>query len=385
MMTRALLLASVLALAGCGDDLPPLSFPQIANEGGPVLQTPHVVPIFYAGDPRQSVVEDFLGRLATSSHPYWGQVTAEYGVGSLTIGPSLVLGDAPAAIMDSEIRDLLAAQLDGNHPEWPAVSDSNVYVFFYPLGTTIMGTPTATSCKEFVGYHNELRTASASVIYAVIARCPQATQTDEIDGITVAAAHELVEAATDPRVHSRPAWDLIDDDHYIWSIDPGAELADMCALEPQSYQRLVDGYLVPRIWSNRSAAAGKDPCAPLMGGAYYNAAPILSDTVQYDYGTGKFPTKGMKIGLNQKKIVEVELFGDGSADPWTVVAVDASYFTHGPQELDYEWDHVHGKAGDVLHVTITRIANGAHGGSEAYFYSEAADGSANVWLAFIEN
>src|SRR5262249_48097889 len=134
-------------------------------------------------------------RLADPGHPYWGQVTAEYDVGPLTIAPSIVLGPAPAAVTDEEIRALLDTELDGTHPEWPAVTDDTRYLLVYPLAPTIMASATSTSCTNFGGYHNERASGSTSVVYAVIPRCQQATQLDELDEITIAIAHELVEAA----------------------------------------------------------------------------------------------------------------------------------------------------------------------------------------------
>ena len=41
-------------------------------------------------------------------------------------------------------------------------------------------------------------------------------------------------------------------------------LADLCEDEALSYQRLIGTYLTARFWSNPSAMAGHDPCAPAI-------------------------------------------------------------------------------------------------------------------------
>lgn len=44
--------------------------PQVQNSSGPVLDAPHVIPIFFPNDPDQANIEDFLKQLAVSS--FWG-------------------------------------------------------------------------------------------------------------------------------------------------------------------------------------------------------------------------------------------------------------------------------------------------------------------------
>src|SRR5258705_6944231 len=107
----------VLALAfmlGCGEGLPTLDgdagadvdagpfvpgphgpLPQATNASGTggVLTAPTMVPIFFANDAIQSDVESLLQQLPASG--YWSALEAEYGVGPLTIAPSIVLSDAP--------------------------------------------------------------------------------------------------------------------------------------------------------------------------------------------------------------------------------------------------------------------------------------------------
>jgi hypothetical protein len=130
------------------------SLPRIESLGGPVLIRPVVVPIFFANDPLQAQIEQFLAQLAGSS--YWAATTSEYGVGPVQVAPSIVVSDqVPSSITSPEIASWLADHLDGTHAEWPAIDGQHVYVAFYPQDTTISQPSGATSCTSFGGYHAE--------------------------------------------------------------------------------------------------------------------------------------------------------------------------------------------------------------------------------------
>src|SRR5262245_56356649 len=63
--------------------------PQLTSLGGSVLATPKVRAIFFANDSAmQATVDDFLHQLAAS--PYWTTTGMEYGVGPLTVAPTIV-------------------------------------------------------------------------------------------------------------------------------------------------------------------------------------------------------------------------------------------------------------------------------------------------------
>ena len=61
---------------------PPL--PQVQSGGGAVVAQPHVITLSFDGDPHATKLAPLLSALATQ--PYWSEVTAEYGVGPLTVG-----------------------------------------------------------------------------------------------------------------------------------------------------------------------------------------------------------------------------------------------------------------------------------------------------------
>jgi hypothetical protein len=360
--------------------------PQVESYGGKVMTAPKVVPVFYANDPWQSQIEAFLTQLSTSE--YWSATTKEYGVGPITVLPSIVLSDtAPAQIEDAQIQSYLSAQADGTHQGWPLADASTLYVMVYPQ-KTVVSQGGAQSCQEFGGYHFEapLAGGGGNFPYAVIPRCPQSQTLTGIDVVTAALSHELVEAATDPFPQSDPAYAITDEPNLVWAMMPGSETGDMCAYAPQSYSPLVSSFVVQRSWSNAAAKAGHDPCVPAPKEPYFNAAPILNDNVSIDFGQGQAPTKGVKIPVGQSKVIDVALFSDAPTGPWTVQAVDASRYQNGGQTtLTFSWDKQSGKNGDVLHLTVTRLKAGPIGGSTIMLLSSKDKQTQQMWFSFVAN
>jgi hypothetical protein len=355
--------------------------PQIGSYGGPVMDTPVVVPIFFTGDDAiQAQVEDFLSRLPGTD--YWHATTSEYGVGDVTIGTSIVSADA-APTTDDALQAWLATMTDGTHAGWPAADGNTLYAVFLPAGVTL-STPWGNSCSAFGAYHAEVTTsASAGAIYALMPRCQG--QGAAIDSLTTATSHELVEAVTDPRPFTDTAYALPDDDHYVWGATPGGELGDMCEYVRSAEQRDVGSFLVQRTWSNASAAAGHDPCVPALDAPFMGATPVLDEDLPLDLGDGAVTTKGVQIATGTSKTIEVDLWSDAPAVDWTVKAYDlASYFSGQPEELQFAWDKDGGNNGDKLMLTITRARDG-DGGSEFVISAHTPDTTVSLWWGFVAN
>ncbi len=361
--------------------------PQVQDFGGAVLDAPNVIPIFFQNDPDQTDVETFLTQLAGST--FWSEATSEYQVGALTIAKSVVVTDTPPpTITSAKIESWLDDYLDGTHTtEFPAIAPNNVYVVFYPSQTTIQDNVVGTGCVSYGGYHDESQNASKqSFVYAVMPRCSTFGYLSGLDALTGPLSHEIEEAATDPHPQTDTAYAAADQDHMVWNLAPLGELGDMCAYEPQSFQKLVGSYMVQRLWSNTSAKAGHDPCAPALATPYYNAAPVLNDTVTLDYYGQNVSTKGVQVTLGNSKTIDVQLFSDAEAADWSVSAVDATYGTSQPKQLDLTWDAQTGNNGDTLHLTITRIANSpTSNGSELYIYASRDQKTWNMWFGFVQN
>jgi hypothetical protein len=415
--------ADVRGDGGAGEDVAahyPASHapaPQAVNSGGPVLAAPNIVPIFFGGDPLQPEIEAFLAALATSS--YWPAVTSEYSVGPLTIAPSIVVSDpSPTTISNPEISVWLAAYLDGTHAAWPPITLDNIYMVFYPESTVITDPSVGTSCTDFGGYHYagaEPRSsgppdggvthveggsmdASADTgppadagttpfVYAVIPRCATFAGHKGIDAVTATVSHESVEASSDPLGSSVPAYAGVDSAHIVWDLSPGGEIADLCAYEAQSFQRLVGTYLVQRIWSNAAAKASQDPCVPaLTGTTYYNATPDLTENVIITYEGGHFPTVGVLVPIGQTKTIDIQLFSTAPTAEWSVSIEDVSFAYGGPKLVDFDPSFFSGRNGDVVPVKVTPVALGPEGGTEfiMYSYVDAATYT-NYWFGFVEN
>ena len=357
------------------------AFPRdIVYADGGVL-APHVVPVFFANDTLQSGVEGLLAELPSSS--YWQALEAEYGVGALSVGASIVLTDSPPANASSDqVAAFIASKLDSD-PSWPAPTPDTIYFVYYPSSTTLLLGPLV-SCVGFLGYHSYGQTSSnVTFVFAVQARCTADQTLSELDEATQNTTHEIVEAATDPLLTT---YGEVDPAHAVWGLYPGEELGDLCELESLSYQRLVGTNLVARFWSNAAASAGHDPCAPALSLPYFNSVPVLPDEIPVDFGYGLAPTKGVVVPLGQSKTIDVQLFSDAPTTAWLVEADDSSSWTAGASpELTFAWDKTAGNNGDTLELTITRVAKGALGGTEFVVYSFVTQTTWHEYFGFAGN
>ena len=100
-----------------------------------------------------------------------------------------------------------------------------------------------------------------TIAYAIVAACPN----QDFDGsgitndqqITIAASHEIVEAATDPFPDYNPAYVQTDDAHAIWTYVTGGEVGDMCEFADTFAWTPSDmTHTIQRIFSNAAASAG---------------------------------------------------------------------------------------------------------------------------------
>ncbi len=123
----------------------------------------------------------------------------------------------------------------------------------------------------------------------------------------------------------------------------------------------------------------------MLSQPYFNAAPILTESVTLDYYGQQVATQGITIPVGQSKTIAVELFSDGPTNDWTVSAVDSTYGTTQPKELTFTWDKQSGNNGDTLHLTITHVMAGSHAGSEFMIWAEHGVTTANLWFGFVAN
>jgi hypothetical protein len=337
--------------------------PTIKSVGGPIIATPHVIPIVFENDPLASTIGAFTKALHGTS--YWKATTSEYGIGDITSDDVVTIPATDtvpgATIDDTAIQAFLVAHLDGAHAGFGAPDASTVYALFYPSGTTITKGP-ETSCSTFGGYHRSVSAGGVRVAYTVVPRCAGFAFVKGTDAVTAPASHELIEAVTDPFEATAPAYLVPDDDHIAYGFYPGTEVGDMCAGEQDSYYEDPDvGFVVQRSWSNVVAAAGGSGCAPLLANdVYFGASPVLGEKVNVDLsseGMGTIVTKGVIVKLGETKTIDVDVFSTAPKNAFDLFAFDFPTMQSQPAELQFTFDKVAGANGDTRQLTIKRLAN----------------------------
>ena len=306
---------------------PPL--PQIPFGGGATLNKVALVTVVWPNDSLASPIAAFDRWLPMSA--YWTGTLAEYGIGAgtpstVSISPSA----APSRLDDAEIRKLLVTGV--NQGRLPAVTDSRLYDVYPPAATTVtasLGGVSGTGCVDFSGYHSAIATPRGMLYYTVVPRCAPSGGLDALGVTTLAASHEIAEAATDPSALVDTAgWLLSASD----SSDPfGGEIGDLC----RGYVVHADGYAVTALWSNRAAAAQQRPCVPAPSGPLFGAVlqPSALDVAVGNsaaanltvYATGPLPARLILRGVSlSPSLIDVTLrtatAQNGDQLPFTVSA-----------------------------------------------------------------
>ncbi len=367
--------------------------------GGPVMDAPRLIAITYEGDDLQPMIDDFVAKTVASS--YWEDALGEYAVGKATAlspihldmksQPPSTCNNGKCTLTDQSIQQWLAGQIK-NTQGFPQPDVNTLYAIFPPANTTVQASSGAL-CQAFQGYHSDFvmgPNKDEFVVYSVIGRCPpMSAKITLLDNLTAAGSHEIVEAATDPLPIDNPAWNTVDDDHIVWGYFFGQELGDLCGVLPDTYYRPADlPYLVTKLWSNKAAAAGHDPCQPMGDSPYFNSAPVFPDTINVPSpsGFGQIATKGLLIPVGQEKTVEVDLFSDGpTALPWAVNAYDlASHFMGASPELEITLDKATGQNGDKLQMTVKALRASKSGASMIWIQNDLPTAH-TVWMGMVTN
>lgn len=266
--------------------------PQIPNNGGDVLHDPVIITVTFPNDDLQAQIDQFDDQVGGLN---WWQVNAEYGVGKATSGDHVKIAqDLPTSMTDVDVEQWLQDRI--NDQTLPAPTDQMIYALYIPAATTIsFSDGSGTSCAGFLGYHSSINMAvnnlTMPIAYAVINRC------GGIDSVTETASHEFTEACTDPHPFTGPGYTFFKDN--AWTV-AGGEDGDMCSMVSGVTEA---GWSLTRVWSNKNAKAGDQPCMPLPAQAkdypYFNAGVVHDtltahpgDTVKTEvdcYSFGKLP------------------------------------------------------------------------------------------------
>jgi hypothetical protein len=374
---------------GSGGAVPypaPHPAPPTVISGGKVMASPKVVSISFPNDPLEGDIDTFVTAMGNTT--YWGDRTAEYGVGPVM--PIARIHDPfmpPATFDNSDIQNWLVGQLDGTHPEYPAPDENTIYALYFPPGVSITMLGRA-SCTTFHGFHDNAQLADGTpVAYAVISRCdsiPEDPAAVGIQYVSAVASHEIIEGITDPFVETAGiGYFEPDQAHIVWAFVSLAELGDMCALIGNAFYTPTDfPYLVQRIWSNKTAPTGHDPCLPEPAGqVYFNSAPVLNDSVSFFYEGYAGTTKGVKIPVGATKTIPIQLFSEAeTSGPWNVTVKEV-----GGTSLDLSLDKSSGKNGDELQLTIHVTSKNATYGAEVFVIESTLGTQKSLWVGMVGN
>lgn len=352
-----------------------------------MLTAPRVQPIYFAGFPYKTEVDQFLQALAASG--YWTSVLSEYGVGR----PTILAGDESpqslgATLSISDVVGLFAHELQDRAPVLGPPRRDTLYTLFFPPTTTITADKVQL-CSEggASGLHAEVSVAGTSVPIIVIPTCTKfagdATLTG-VSALTPALSHELVEAAADPLPDSAPAYASTDPAHAMWGVAlMGAEIADLCENEHPNLITPPDiGSPVQRIWSNRSAHAGTGPCVPVPPGeAYFVAVPRLPQVVSVDVDGTRTSLPAVVAGTTASASVTLDFRGGADAPAsWQSIALEY----RGPQSLDGDPTvrPVLGQRGSSRAIAVAP-ASADSGVFPLIVLSHATTGALHVWVGAI--
>jgi hypothetical protein len=359
---------------------PPTPVPTVQYLGGPILSSPSIVTVTFQGDDASLVGRFQQFDDTITSTAWWKAVSSEYCVqpaGSPCVGPGtggghVVLPTAASGYTDSikggdsTIRALITASVAAG--SLPAPDAQTLYVLYLPAGTTVLLDGYA-SCapSSFASYHDIVGVtppdagpgATTNVAYAVVPRCSSAEA-----AMTVAASHEIVEAATDPSPENDPAFQLTD---MVWTAF-GPEVADVCAAVDVSLVTTDSSFSVQRSWSNASATAGHDPCVPIdPGEVYFNVAPEQG-------------TETVALAVGQSATVILYPFADGPASTsWQLSAVASS-----GSPLGFSVQPATVTAGTRAILTVTLQSSPALGVDQLYGLISQSPTDTHVWPMIVQ-
>jgi hypothetical protein len=181
-----------------------------------------------------------------------------------------------------------------------------------------------------------------------------------LDVATENAAHEIAEVATNPHLFSDLGIVGFDAKHVAWQMSiSDAELGDICELNSDAtFGGGADlPFSLQRLWSNKSAVAGHNPCLPAPPEPYYNVTPLDLETVSVFVDTAATAQEGWgyRIPIGTTKTIKLGFFSDQPmTTPWTITAVEGNWFSPSSNKrLTIAIEKASGKNGDTGAVTVT--------------------------------
>jgi hypothetical protein len=371
----------------------PFDLPTVVDSGGPKMTSPNLVVLVDPNDPNAAQIAAALEYL--QSGDYWSTTTSEYGIGPIASAKIVAPPKPfPATITEVDVMNIAASYArdtrfggepkDAGPPEEGGIAEGGasdasasdagerdagehdagpgkpttttyhsdtLYVVVLPPTTKVTDVPCNTG-----GEHDGVYATATDMVAAAFVRseCPPPPDGEKGLTETEALAHEIIEAVTDPFASTAPAFLNVDPAHAVLSALGAAELADQCVGlygPAQPYPMSASAYLYyPRIWSNRLAALGQDPCVPTVS-PYAMALPVFSDQVTVADGV---TVNGVNLALDQTVTIPVRIANDAPGQI-AIGAVDAVYARGGTSiEIEASLDRNVVQNGDVVNLTLTR-------------------------------
>lgn len=318
----------------------------VPQQGAPanVIAHPKIVTITYDSDSAKSDITAFTDAMVGSS--WWSATTHEYCngagecIGPISVAAHVSLPSPPAALTPAQVEGYLYSLIASSAV--PPPSADVIYTFFFPQSVKL-GEPGFEGCQAFDGYHSLSGNlpdgtvdagaldggAMPNVAYAVVARC-----SPDFHEVTLTAAHEWIEAATDPDGYGYTVNDP------AWSAFFYPEVGDLCDLEPQN-TNTVGKYTVQSGFSNAAANAGKNPCVPNGGAPYFNAAPEKNR---------------VKVAVGDTVTINVMPYSEKGAGEFTLDALDLASLYGQPAVVDAEVDQTTVRNGLPVTVKLTLLS-----------------------------
>jgi hypothetical protein len=338
------------------------SLPIVTNLGGPILDSPEIILVTFAGDPLASQLSAFADAVGTTH--WWDTVRQGYCAKSGTpcLGPAKHVSSVVLPAFDPVVE---ASGLDDNASDTssmkqfiraqitagllPPPTSESVYMIFFPDGLSIRTFDAYLSCDDWAGYHSSTPLVPRVIdppdggddagpdpefAYIVLPRCQET-----LDQLTRAASHELIESATDPNVDEN-AYFLTDT---IWAaIFGGNEIADLCVDVFTQQDTIVEsGLTLQRVWSNDAVAIGADPCVPATTTApYFNTAP---------------PSDVLRIVPQVPTTIELDGFSQAPTSDWQIDPTDLFEVEGQGQYFDLRLDSPSANNGTKRELTVTLL------------------------------
>jgi hypothetical protein len=295
---RRLAMALSACLWACGDNqagrpgleldagftpAPHAPLPTVYEHTGTVLSAMQLVTITYAGYAAAADVVAFGDAMVASS--WYRSTGAEYRVYSASHRQQAVAGAPPARLDRSQIAAQIVQLINQGTVVPPdAVGNQVLYLVYVPpsvaLGADLVGVR---------GYHDMVTLDGV--------RFPIAVAIDDGSGLattTTRAAHQVIDAATDPYVRPNDGYYADPPQTDPWSL-LRREVADLCEGEDLVVE---GGFAFPRVYSNVAAIASMTPCTPVQpGDVWYDvtADPPQIQTIAPG-GSFKFRLTGWSTG-----------------------------------------------------------------------------------------